>query len=102
MSENNIIRASLEKRKTGKTNWERIDRLSETDIDAAMTADPDWADAHAIDWSKAEIVASPAKQAISIRLDKDILEFFKQDGSGYQKRISAVLRAYMRERLKRA
>ena len=36
MSENNIIRASLEKRKTGKTNWERIDRLSESDIAEAQ------------------------------------------------------------------
>ena len=35
------------------------------------------------------------KQAISIRLDTDVLEFFKDEGPGYQSRINAVLRSYM-------
>lgn len=102
MSESTIVRVSLEKRKKGKTDWAGVDRMSDADIGAALATDPDWAGAEAIDWSQAEVVALTAKQAISIRLDNDVLDFFKEDGPGYQKRINAVLRAYMSERLKRA
>lgn len=38
--------------------------------------------------------AVPRKEAISLRLDADILEWFRAQGPGYQTRINAVLRAY--------
>jgi uncharacterized protein (DUF4415 family) len=38
---------------------------------------------------------SPRKAAISLRLDADVLDWFKAQGAGYQTRINAVLRAYM-------
>lgn len=38
--------------------------------------------------------AAPRKAAISLRLDEDVLEWFKAQGPGYQTRINAVLRAY--------
>lgn len=53
-----------------------------------------------VDWSTLEITALQSKQAISIRIDCDVLEFFKGLGPGYQRRINAVLRHYMRERKK--
>lgn len=37
---------------------------------------------------------APRKAAISLRLDADVLEWFKAQGPGYQTRINAVLRAY--------
>lgn len=37
---------------------------------------------------------APRKSAISLRLDEDVLEWFKARGPGYQTRINAVLRAY--------
>ena len=48
-----------------------------------------------IDWSEAELVLPESKQAISIRLDKDIIPFFKHKGPGYQTKINAVLRSYV-------
>lgn len=39
----------------------------------------------------------PAKAAISLRLDADVLNWFKAQGPGYQTRINAVLRAYKEE-----
>jgi uncharacterized protein (DUF4415 family) len=48
-----------------------------------------------IDWSEAELVVPEAKQAISIRLDRDIVDFFKRTGPGYQTKINAVLRSYV-------
>ena len=40
----------------------------------------------------------PGKRQISLRLDADVLAFFKRGGRGYQSRINAVLRAYMLSR----
>ncbi|WP_460416301.1 BrnA antitoxin family protein [Pseudomonas sp. microsymbiont 2] len=37
----------------------------------------------------------PAKQAVTIRLDADVLEWFKEQGAGYQTRINQLLRQYM-------
>lgn len=36
----------------------------------------------------------PPKSAISLRVDRDVLEWFKTQGPGYQTRINAVLRAF--------
>lgn len=36
----------------------------------------------------------PRKAAISLRLDVEVLDWFKAQGPGYQTRINAVLRAY--------
>ena len=48
-----------------------------------------------IDWASARLVVPEAKAAISIRLDPDVLAFFRAGGRGYQTRINAVLRAFM-------
>ena len=37
----------------------------------------------------------PSRQAISVRIDRDVMDFFKSQGHGYQTRINAVLRSYM-------
>ena len=37
---------------------------------------------------------APTKSLVSLRLDQDVLEWFKAQGSGYQTRINAVLRAF--------
>lgn len=73
------------------TDWERLKREEEAGIEPEP--DPDEGD---FDWSRAEVVMPPPKTAISIRLDDDVLEFFKSKGEGYQTRINAVLRIYMK------
>jgi uncharacterized protein (DUF4415 family) len=80
--------------KRGKTDWDRIDALTDEDIDRAIAEDPDAAPLD-IDWSKAEIVYPPKKQAVSIRLDEDVLDYFRAQGPGYQTRINAVLRHFV-------
>lgn len=37
----------------------------------------------------------PRKKAVTIRLDADVLDWFKRQGRGYQTRINKLLRAYM-------
>ena len=43
--------------------------------------------------------ATPTKVLTSVRLDADILEFFKAQGSGYQSRINAALRQELKRNL---
>ena len=48
-------------------------------------------------WENARIVfpATEGKQPVKLRIDTDILAFFRAGGSGYQTRMNAVLRAYV-------
>ena len=46
-------------------------------------------------WNNAKIIYPKQKKAISIRLDQDIIDFFKLDGRGYQSKINNVLRTYV-------
>ena len=86
----------LERTKS-KTDWARLRAMTEEEIDAAARADPEWEGLLDIDWSKAELIMPRRKEAISIRLDEDVLAFFKTLGSGYQTRINAVLRHFMEQ-----
>ena len=49
-------------------------------------------------WNEATVVEPTPKQPISLRVDADVLEWFKSQGPRYQSRINAVLRSYMSQR----
>jgi uncharacterized protein (DUF4415 family) len=87
-------------RKRSRTDWAYLDRVTDAEIEAAMAKDPDWADLMDVDWSEAVLVVPPKKKAISIRLDADVLDYFKKEGAGYQRRMNAVLRSYMDQKTK--
>lgn len=89
------------RRMKGKTDWKRLREMTDEEIEQSIADDPDWAEFKDIDWSKAELVIPAKKKAISIRVDEDVLDFFKKQGAGYQRRINAVLRSYMREKRKK-
>ena len=82
--------------KKGKTDWARVDALTDEEIDAAIAADPDAAPSLDAEWfKKARIVLPEPKVAVSIRLDREVLDWFKRQGPRYQTRMNAVLRAYV-------
>jgi uncharacterized protein (DUF4415 family) len=93
-SDENITIVSRDSLRKGKTNWARVDALTDEDIAKAVANDPDAVPID-IDWSDAVLVIPAGKKAISIRVDEDVLDFFKKEGAGYQRRINAVLRSYM-------
>jgi uncharacterized protein (DUF4415 family) len=82
-------------RRKGKTDWAAVDALTDEEIEASIASDPDWAEFKDLDWSDAVLVIPPRKRAISIRVDEDVLDYFKKQGAGYQRRMNAVLRFYM-------
>jgi uncharacterized protein (DUF4415 family) len=46
-------------------------------------------------WANAKMIKPVTKQSISIRLDSDVLDWFKSQGKGYQTFINSVLRTYV-------
>jgi len=46
-------------------------------------------------WANAKPVYPKGKKAISIRLDQEVIDFFKDQGKGYQSKINNVLRSYI-------
>jgi len=52
-------------------------------------------------WDEAELVMPQTKKAISLRVDPEVLDFFKQQGSGHLTRMHAVLKAYVDAQKKR-
>lgn len=77
-----------------RTNLVKLHKKSDKDIN--------YADSPATTkdfWKDAEVFMPQHKVHISLRLDEDIVNFFKEDGSGYQSRINAVLKAYVHRHL---
>ena len=82
-----------------RTDQKRLDALTEEDIVAAMRSDPDWADMVdlKLDLDNIQWTRTGAKTPVSLRLDSDVVDFFKEQGPGYQTRMNDVLRAYVEQ-----
>jgi uncharacterized protein (DUF4415 family) len=77
-----------------RTDLARLRAMSEEELERSIAADPDWRDVPR-DWHRgAEAVTPRPKVPVSIRLDADLVEFFRAQGRGWQTRMNAVLRAY--------
>jgi uncharacterized protein (DUF4415 family) len=93
-----VTRVTLDEAKEmeSQTDWEALEKKTDEEIREAVESDPDtyFLDE---DWFEAATFVNPSaeKERISIRLDEDILEFFRSQGRGYQSRINKVLREYM-------
>ena len=106
MSEGFIKRYSIEElrarveRHGSKTDDAYIRNLSEDDLEQSIANDPDWKDIPPNWHEGAEIVTPGPKKLLSLRLDQDVVDWFKATGPGYQTRMNAALRAYVRARQK--
>src|SRR5271156_1644026 len=71
-----------------KSDLARVDRIKDSEID--------YSDIPPLDksfYTKATEAWPPAKQQLTIRLDRDVLNWLKANGRGYQTRINRILRA---------
>jgi len=77
-----------------KKFYSDIDRLR-----AKKDEDIDFSDCSEMDeefFKNAKIVMPENKETVTMRLDKEVLEWFRAQGKGYQTRINALLRSYMK------
>ena len=77
-----------------QTDWQRLDAMSDEDIDFSDCPEitPEM-------FAKAVVQrglpATKTKTQVTLRIDSDVLEWFKSQGQGYQTQINQLLRAYM-------
>ena len=107
MSENSMKLVS-------KTDWEKVDSLSDAEIAVGIQNDPDampelsetqFAEARPASEVLPDIVKAyqqgrgpqkePTKTPVSIRLTPEVLDYFKSEGKGWQTRINEVLEEYV-------
>lgn len=96
MSEKNIVRKTAEEieQMESRTDWERVDALTDEEIEAAVAEDPD-AELLDAEWfERAELVV-PSTGKTCIDLDEYVVAHFKRQGGDYQARINDVLKGYV-------
>ena len=77
----------------GRADLERLRRMTEREV--ADSSPAELADLPDDFWDDAEVVTPVPKEPISLRVDQDVLDSFRERGPGYQTRMNAVLRSYM-------
>ena len=80
--------------KTSRTDWARVRKLKDQDIQ--LSAEHPEAEVRHIvrGIARRGLKPVPPKASIALRIDADVLEWFRSQGRGYQTRINAVLRAF--------
>ena len=79
----------LKKRLPSETDWARIDAMEDKDIDYSDI--PELGEEF---FKNATLRLPRPKAQVCIRLDQDVLDWFKAQGRGYQTKINAILKAY--------
>ncbi len=77
----------------GRAQLAKLRRM--TDAEIARTSPPELRNLPKDFWKDAVPVLPSSKVPISLRVDADVLEFFRESGPRYQSRMNAVLRSYM-------
>jgi uncharacterized protein (DUF4415 family) len=80
-----------------RTDLARVRTKTEEELERDIASDPNWKDVPANWYESATAVIPAPKKLISVRLDSDVIDWFKAQGPGYQTRINAVLRVFMRQ-----
>jgi uncharacterized protein (DUF4415 family) len=73
-----------------KTDWARVAAMTDEEIDCSEIpeADEDF-------WANAELIMPENKIKLGVRFDKQVVDWFKKQGSGYQGRMNSVLKTYV-------
>jgi uncharacterized protein (DUF4415 family) len=93
--------AALRARGKDKTDWKRVDAKSEAELAADMASDEAW-DGVPHDWVSQAAAAirtlrrpKENKRQVTMRFDPLVLEYFRNQGRGWQGLINAVLRSFV-------
>lgn len=80
--------------KKSQTDWKRVDALADAGIDFSDTPEvsPQMF-ARAV--VRRGLKPVSRKEQLTLRVDSDVLEWFRKQGQGYQTKINSLLRAYM-------
>jgi uncharacterized protein (DUF4415 family) len=80
----------------------KLIEMSDEEVERRAAADPDAGVIPPGFWDNATVRMPKSKQQITLRLDPDVIRWFKRTGKGYQSRMGAVLRSYVEAKRKRS
>ena len=90
---------AMRRRGETKTDWDRLRTMTEEELEQSIADDPDWRDL-IVDWDEAAWAAP--KEAVTLSLDREVIDWFRHQGDDYQNRIAEVLREHVRAHCKDA
>jgi uncharacterized protein (DUF4415 family) len=82
------------RRGESRTDLSRVDAITDEALEQLIAEDEDERGMEA-DWTQAKLILPQAKQSVHLRLDQEIIAFFKSAGKGHISRMQAVLKAYV-------
>jgi len=88
---------AMQQRGEDQSDWKGAAAMTNREIEAGIADDKDEAGMN-IDWSNVSVELPRPKAVLNMRIDYDVLEFFRSQGKGYQKKINAVLRSYVEQK----
>ena len=80
----------------------KLIEMSDEEAERRAAADPDAGIIPPGLWDNAKVWMPERKQQITLRLEPDVIRWFKRSGKGYQSRMGAVLRSYVQAKRKRS
>jgi uncharacterized protein (DUF4415 family) len=86
---------TLQARGESRTNWQKAGSMDPEKLRASISSDADEAGLE-FDWTQASPVLPSPKAILHMRVDQEILDYFKAQGKGYQTAINAVLASYVK------
>ena len=78
------------KKRTSRTDWGKVDKISDNEINYSEIPE-----LNKRFWKEAKLVMPENKTKVTIRLDNEVIDWFKSHGKGYQTKINAVLKSYI-------
>lgn len=94
MSKKRIEKRKAGDRRRGRTDMARMSEMTEQQLEAAAASDPDNPPATDAWLANAKFVERQRKEAISLRVDADVLAWFRSRGERYQTLMNNVLRSF--------
>jgi uncharacterized protein (DUF4415 family) len=85
-------------RSSSKTDWRRLEKITDEEIRAGIEADPDIRPTDDEFWKGARVVR-PAKEPVAVLLDPDVIAWFRRSGD-IEARINDILRVHVLEQLR--
>lgn len=100
----------MAKQEEWQSDWEKADSITDEELEEIVKNDPDdvyFEDEKQVEgrffregeWAR-QFEEPKKKKQITLRLDEDVLAYFRDSGKGYQTRINNALRAFIKARQK--
>ena len=86
---------NMRKKGKSKSDWKAVENIKDKDLEKAVKSDSDSNTQIPKEWEGLTVGFPEPKEQISLRVDKDVLRWFRSKGKGYQTYMNNILRSYV-------